>query len=146
MASTVLMPTERSSVLLPDIFEPLTSNTRVAPDRSTSLRTLPSAEISGWPRPVALNAAGPSRNSGNGSSGCSKLYPAIDSSASISPSTLSQVVTACPCRRRQHSAASVEWTVYISGSSSGASRGLRRASTKLTRVASCDSATDAAPP
>ncbi len=47
MASTVLIPTERSKVLLPDMFEPLTNSTRVGAESSTSLRTRACGEMSG---------------------------------------------------------------------------------------------------
>ena len=47
IASTVLMPTVRSSVLFPDMFEPLTSSTRVRPPMSTSLHTRTAAGING---------------------------------------------------------------------------------------------------
>ena len=54
IASTVLMPTVRSSVLLPDMFEPLISSTRVSPRSLTSLRTQRRAAAadgrSTWPR------------------------------------------------------------------------------------------------
>ena len=71
MASTVLMPTVRNSVLLPDMFEPLTSSTRVAPEMSTSLHTRTAAGINGWPKSTAWKDAAPAVNSGNGSPGCS---------------------------------------------------------------------------
>ena len=47
IANTVLIPTVRSSVLFPDIFEPLTSSTRVGLEISTSLQTRSAAQISG---------------------------------------------------------------------------------------------------
>ena len=53
IASTTLMPTVRSIVLLPDMFEPLTSNARAGPEISTSLHTRTAAGIKGWPRSTA---------------------------------------------------------------------------------------------
>jgi len=47
MASTVFIPTARNSVLLPDMFEPLTISTLVSPEMRTLLRTHFVAEISG---------------------------------------------------------------------------------------------------
>ena len=48
-ASTALIPTVRSSVLFPDMFEPLTISTCVGQPRARSLRMQISAGISGWP-------------------------------------------------------------------------------------------------
>ena len=48
MARTVLMPTARMSVLLPDMLEPLMRRARVSPTR-TSLRTHFAAGMRGWP-------------------------------------------------------------------------------------------------
>ena len=45
------MPTVRSSVLLPDMFEPLTTSSCVGATQATSLRTARAAGSSGWPRP-----------------------------------------------------------------------------------------------
>ena len=53
-ASTTLTPTDLSSVLFPDMFEPLTTITRGPPlPRRTSFLTPTAAAISGWPRPSA---------------------------------------------------------------------------------------------
>lgn len=53
IASTALIPTVRSSVLLPDIFEPLTRSTRVESKRRTLLRMQVPDGISGCPISVA---------------------------------------------------------------------------------------------
>jgi len=49
MANTVLMPTVRSSVLFPDMLEPLIKVTRVELSRITELRMHFAAGRSGWP-------------------------------------------------------------------------------------------------
>ena len=90
IASTVLMPTVRSSVLLPDMFEPLTTSSCVGGTQETSLGTTRAAGISGWPsprpskRPMRVVPVS-STISGNGSSGCSKRYAESDEKASSSP-------------------------------------------------------------
>ena len=53
------MPTVRSSVLLPDMFEPLTISNRVCGVRNTSLRTMRALGTSGCPRLAPSNCAGP---------------------------------------------------------------------------------------
>ena len=70
-ASTALIPTVRSNVLLPDMFEPLTTNNRSPAPRWRSLRTQRSSGSRGWPRPFPSNSGSPSTSSGKGSSGCS---------------------------------------------------------------------------
>ena len=56
-ASTTLTPSVRSSVLLPDMFEPLTTSRRRSPP-SANDRCAPawSSGISGWPIPSRLDA------------------------------------------------------------------------------------------
>ena len=63
-ASTTLVPTERSSVLLPDMFEPLTISTRVAPPIATSLRMQRTSGMSGWPSAHASNCVPGASSSG----------------------------------------------------------------------------------
>ena len=58
-AITAATPTDRKSVLLPDMFDPLTTRARTGPPRLTSFRTHSWAAISGCPRPTALKL-GPS--------------------------------------------------------------------------------------
>ena len=84
------MPTVRSRVLLPDMFEPLTIKTRVASPSATSLRTQTAGWISGWPTASALKHAGPATSSGNGSAGFSAAYDASAQRASNSPIASSQ--------------------------------------------------------
>ena len=48
-ARTALIPTVRSSVLLPDMFEPLTIKTCVGSPSTMSFRTQPGSGSSGWP-------------------------------------------------------------------------------------------------
>ena len=68
-ASTTLTPSVRSSVLLPDMFDPLTTSTCGEPPNRASLRTACAAGSSGWQIPSASNDAVPVANSGNGSPG-----------------------------------------------------------------------------
>ena len=69
-ASTTLTPTDRSSVLFPDMFEPLTMMTRgPSPPRWTSFRTDTRSAISGWPSAWASNSGPRGSSVGNGSAG-----------------------------------------------------------------------------
>ena len=96
-ASTTLTPTDRSSVLFPDMFEPLTMITRgPPPPRRTSFLTPTVAAISGWPRPSASYSGPSSASSGNGSSGRSYAKVASAASASTSPTARSHSATAGP--------------------------------------------------
>ena len=73
-ARTALTPTERSSVVLPDMFDPLTMSTRGAPPSATSLGTAAAAGNRGCDSRSASYTDGPSASaiSGNGSAGCSQ--------------------------------------------------------------------------
>ena len=99
----------RSSVLLPDMFEPLTIRTRgPLPPSLTSLRTADASFKSGCPSAVASNS-GPSWNTGNGSAGCSYAYVASAASASSSPTTRSHSPTAGPYAACHRSIAAASW-------------------------------------
>src|SRR5437016_10533013 len=72
MARTALMPMVRSNVLFPDMFEPLTSITRVSRSSRTLFRTHLESGISGCPRFSPMKVIDDSSaNSGKGSPGCS---------------------------------------------------------------------------
>ena len=58
MARTVLMPTARMRVLLPDMLEPLMRRARVSPAMPMSLRTHLAAGMRGWPRASASKEGG----------------------------------------------------------------------------------------
>ena len=76
-ASTVLIPTVRNSVLLPDMLDPLTTSSCVSVPRWMSFATILSDGNSGWPSFTPSNSARDTIDeseptiSGNGSSGCS---------------------------------------------------------------------------
>jgi hypothetical protein len=92
-----LTPTDRSSVLLPDMFEPLTIITRGPPPPSlTSFLTAAAGAISGWASAAASNTAASSTSSGNGSAGRSNANVASAANASSSPTALSHSPTAGP--------------------------------------------------
>ena len=85
--STAASPMARSSVLFPDMFEPVTSRALVAPPSATSLRTRWRAEINGCPSPVASKTEGSLASSGKTKSGLSYAAPASELSTR-SPPTL----------------------------------------------------------
>ena len=76
-ASTVLMPTVRSSVLLPDMFEPLTTSSCVGLDAGDVVAHAARRRQQRMAEPASVEDAGSlgdsdgSTISGNGSSGCS---------------------------------------------------------------------------
>src|ERR1039458_8843514 len=144
MASTTFIPTARSSVLLPDMLEPLTSRTRVSPRMLTSLRTQRTDGTSGCPSSSPSNDAAPSANSGDGSAGCSKLYVASESSASICPIVSTHIRRALPCAWRQCSAANATCTEYMSGASRIRTATLCRELIRSTKVRSRAIAREAA--
>ena len=108
-ASTALMPSVRSMVLLPDMLEPLTTSTR-GPPVAADTHVVAHHAVLGKQRMadrLGLQTAAPRRRiSGNGSAGCSKAWLASEQSASISPAAVSQRRTAGPECRRQSSTAS----------------------------------------
>ena len=55
-ASTMLRPIERSSVLFPDMFDPVMRRTVPAGPTVTSLATRRSSGMSGWPMPAAVTS------------------------------------------------------------------------------------------
>ena len=57
-ANSALTPTARNSVLLPDMFEPVTSSTVPAGPTSTSLATRTWSDSSGCPTAVPRRSAG----------------------------------------------------------------------------------------
>ena len=128
-ASTAFTPSVRSSVLLPDMFEPLTTNTRgpagASPPMRTSLRTTRASSMSGWPMASASSkaTAGPTdesvcpTNSGKGSWGCSKAWLASEHSASISPVAVSHGRTTGPECRRHASTAKAMCAVHSTNGS-----------------------------
>jgi hypothetical protein len=67
-ASTALTPIVRSSVLFPDMFDPLTTSTAASAARRTSLPTHCARGSSGWPSAVASNSGPLSPISGSTSS------------------------------------------------------------------------------
>ena len=67
------MPTDRRSVVLPDMLEPLTIRTRGAHPRATSFGTAAAAGSRGCDNPSASYTGGSAAaTSGNGSAGCSQ--------------------------------------------------------------------------
>ena len=117
-ASTALIPTVRSSVLFPDMFDPLDEQL-CAGARCTSLRTIRSAGSSGCPSCTPSNSArfcGAVRHHDlrNTSSACSYRYADNDVSASNSAMVSSHagppaVAAPPPCdRNRDHRAQELE--------------------------------------
>ena len=105
-ASTVFAPTARSSVLLPDMFEPLITSTLGAlPPSDTLFATAEPSAISGWASAVASNTGPSALIAGNGSRGCSNAYVASDASASNSPTAVSHAASEVRCSACQRSMA-----------------------------------------
>ena len=108
----MLCPTVRSSVLLPDMFDPLTSRTRSSPPRRTSLRT----HVRGGDQRMADGPRRRSRSrsvsiSGNGSSGSRRRRRRGRRAPRTRPTAASQPAIAGPSWPRQASMASASWVV-----------------------------------
>ena len=137
-ASTAFTPSVRSSVLLPDMFEPLTTSTRSAA-RPGAHRCAPRGPrgISGWPIAFRLQQRPVSpANSGNGSAGCSKAWLASEHSASISPVAVSQRRTAGPeCAPPRPPPRSARCVVHsTNGSATRTSTWSRESSSSISRL------------
>ncbi len=104
-ASTMLTPMARSSVLLPDMLEPVTSKNVPGGPTVTSFTTRAAPGSSGCPNPVATSAGASGASAGRAQSGLSKRKPASALSASASPSAASQPRTRPPATAFQLSSA-----------------------------------------
>jgi len=104
-ASTTLVPMARSSVLLPDMFEPVTNTNVPGGPTETSLFTRLPAASSGCPSACASMRAGPSTRSGMTQSGLSCASVPSADSASASPNAASQSRAWAPELRCQRSSA-----------------------------------------
>ena len=109
-ASTTLRPIERSSVLLPDMFEPVIEQERA---RRADRDVVGDAAIVGQAADgrCASAVASPASSviSGTAQSGLSRRALASSASASSSPSASSQPRTRGPVARRQRSSANSTW-------------------------------------
>ena len=108
-ASTALMPTVLSNVLLPDMFEPLTIRTRATGPSPMSFRTQSRAGISGWPAPRLIT--GCIHHLGKGICGFSAAYAPRALSASNLPIASIQWATSGPAVPRQASIRMAIWVV-----------------------------------
>ena len=108
-ASTTLTPTARSSVLLPDMFDPVTIRKPPGGPTVTSFATRRSAAIRGWPSPRASRTADDSSISGKAHDGLSCLREASAASASNCPSAAYHRRRCGPARLCHCSSAANTW-------------------------------------
>ena len=114
------MPTFRIIVLLPDMFEPLTTSSRSGWLMAMLFVTRRSAGISGCPSSSATNTGPSATCSGIAYAGCSDANDASDPSASISATASIQSPMRAPERTRHRSIASATCAVQRSITANGA--------------------------